>query len=98
MRERDIEKYLGKKVKEIGGSTFKITSPGAAGFPDRLVVLPGIMFFCEVKAPGKDLRPLQEIMIQHLLSFGIEVVVVDSKAGVDTICRIYKEVLENAKQ
>ncbi|PTY76688.1 nuclease, partial [Heyndrickxia sporothermodurans] len=60
MRERDIEIYLRDEVKKIKGRAYKFESPGNAGVPDRLVILPGgRVFFIELKAPGKKSRPLQ---------------------------------------
>ena len=54
MRERQIEQNLAKVVKEAGGIAPKFTSPGFAGMPDRLVLLPGgHIGFVEVKAPGE---------------------------------------------
>ena len=41
MRERQIEQNLAKAVKEAGGIAPKFTSPGFAGMPDRLVLMPG---------------------------------------------------------
>lgn len=40
MLERDIEKYLVKRVKELGGEVRKVVWPGHRGAPDRLVMLP----------------------------------------------------------
>ncbi|MGC5220863.1 VRR-NUC domain-containing protein, partial [Escherichia coli] len=41
IREKDIENYLRDQVKKIGGIAYKFESPGNAGVPDRLVLLPG---------------------------------------------------------
>lgn len=38
--EKDVEQYLCKRVKEMGGKAYKFVSPGNAGVPDRLVVVP----------------------------------------------------------
>lgn len=38
--ERDIEKYLVKRVKELGGEVRKVQWIGRRGAPDRLVMLP----------------------------------------------------------
>lgn len=38
--ETDIEYKLRDKVKALGGRAYKFVSPGNAGVPDRLVVLP----------------------------------------------------------
>ena len=40
MRERDIERTLTKAVRTMGGICFKFVSPGNAGVPDRIVLLP----------------------------------------------------------
>lgn len=40
MRERDIEKHLVQRVKELGGECRKIKWIGRRGAPDRLVMLP----------------------------------------------------------
>ncbi len=39
-RERDIERYLGTRVKERGGEIRKVQWVGRQGAPDRLVMLP----------------------------------------------------------
>jgi hypothetical protein len=40
LRESDIEKYLIKCVKELGGEVRKVQWIGRSGAPDRLVMLP----------------------------------------------------------
>lgn len=40
MHERDIERHLVKRVKEIGGEVRKVQWIGHVGAPDRLVMLP----------------------------------------------------------
>ena len=65
-------------VRGQGGIAFKFVSPGMAGVPDRLVLLPGgKAVFCELKAPGKAPRPLQLRRIRQLRSLGFRVYVVD---------------------
>ena len=60
MREKIVEQHLVKAVKSSGGIAPKLVSPGFDGMPDRLVLLPGGKIgFVEVKAPGKEPRPLQ---------------------------------------
>jgi hypothetical protein len=41
MRERDIERHLVKRVKELGGEVRKVVWKDRRGAPDRLVMLPG---------------------------------------------------------
>ena len=40
IRERDIERHLVKRVKELGGEVRKVQWIGRRGAPDRLVMLP----------------------------------------------------------
>lgn len=60
MRESYIERALTGAVKSRGGMALKFVSPGMSGVPDRLVLIPGgVIAFVEVKATGKQMRPLQ---------------------------------------
>lgn len=84
MRERDIEAYLRDQIKAVGGIAYKFTSPGNAGVPDRLVLLPGgRVVFVELKAPGKQSTPLQLRQQRRIQALGFQVFVIDSKAKVD---------------
>lgn len=91
MTEKDIEKYLRDRVKELGGKAYKWVSPGNAGVPDRQVLLPGgKIIFIELKAPGKKSTPLQLAQQQKLIALGFWVMVISSKDEVDgfiIICR-----------
>ena len=79
MRERDIEAYLDKAVRKMGGFTRKWVSPGHAGVPDRLVfVPPWAVFAVEVKAPGKKPTKQQEREHARLRNVGMDVFVIDS--------------------
>lgn len=44
MRESVIEAHLVKRVKELGGEVRKVQWPGRRGAPDRLVMLPLLVF------------------------------------------------------
>lgn len=78
MREKTIEQHLVRAVKAAGGLCLKFVSPGFDGVPDRLVLLPGgRVCFVEVKAPGKELRPLQARRKQQLETLGFQVFVLD---------------------
>lgn len=84
MREREIEGYLRLEVKRLGGIAFKFTSPGNAGVPDRLIVMPGNrIYFAELKRPGGKTSQLQNRQIGRLKDLGCNVSVIDSKEGVD---------------
>ena len=78
MREKIIEQHLVKAVKNSGGIAPKLVCPGFDGMPDRLVLLPrGKIGFVEVKAPGKEPRPLQVARHGLLRRLGFKVYVLD---------------------
>ena len=78
MREKNIEQKLVKAVKNTGGIAPKLTCPGFDGMPDRLVLMPeGRIGFVEVKAPGKEPRPLQVRRHEMLRNLGFKVYVLD---------------------
>lgn len=88
MREKSIEQKLCQSVKAIGGICPKFVSPGFAGMPDRLVLLPGgALGFVEVKAPGEMPRPLQESRHRLLRQMGFKVYVLDGLAQIEKILR-----------
>ena len=79
MKEKQIENKFKKEIERIGGLSLKFTSPGMAGMPDRLVLLPkGKIYFVELKAPGKTLRPLQLKRKEQLENLGFKVYAIDS--------------------
>ena len=79
MLEKTIEHKLKSAVKSMGGIAFKFTAPGINGVPDRLVLLPyGKFAFIELKAPGKDMRPLQVRRKRQLEQLGFSVYCIDS--------------------
>ena len=98
LRESDIEKYLVKRAKELGGEVRKVQWPGRAGAPDRLVMLPdspealydvlareAATIWVELKAPGKKAEPHQLREHARMRRMGQRVVVIDSLAGVDEV-------------
>ena len=79
MLEKQIEQKLTLMAKQQKGLALKFVSPGFAGMPDRLVILPdGIIAFVELKAPGKKPRPLQLSRHRLLRELGFKVYVIDS--------------------
>lgn len=44
MKERDIEAYLVKRVKALGGEVRKVQWVGRQNAPDRVVMLPGALW------------------------------------------------------
>jgi hypothetical protein len=93
MRERDIEQYLVKRVKAMGGEVRKVQWIGRRGAPDRLVMLPffGKRFtqpttiWVELKAPG--VKPEAHQLREHarMRKMGQHVEVIDSIEGVERL-------------
>lgn len=89
MLERDIEQYLVRRIKRLGGMAEKFTSPGRRSVTDRLVTLPGgRIVFVELKAPGKKPTENQLRDHQRRRDLGCEVMVIDTKEGVDDAFQI----------
>lgn len=88
MREQEIETRLKEEVERAGGLALKFISPGTAGVPDRIVLLPGKdIYFVELKAPGEQLRPLQLKRKKQLEDLGFKVYVIDSIQAVGSFMR-----------
>jgi hypothetical protein len=83
MKEKEIEQYLIRRVREVGGIQRKWVSPGHRGVPDRIVVFDGRVSFVELKAPGKFLRPDQQREHIKLRKMKCRLYVIDSKEGVE---------------
>lgn len=88
MREKIIEYKLVRAVKVMGGIALKFISPGMAGVPDRLVLLPkGKAAFVEVKALGMKPRPLQIKRHAMLRRLGFEVYVLDDEGQIPALLK-----------
>ena len=72
--EKELEAQLVKAINRRGGWCPKWTSPGAAGVPDRIVLLPGgRILFVEMKRPkGSRVGALQEYWRDVLTRLGFE--------------------------
>ncbi len=91
-RESDVEAHLVKRVKELGGECRKVTWIGRNGAPDRLVMLPGVTVWVELKAEGlAALFPhtpherQQHREHERMRAMGQRVVVIDNYAGVEEL-------------
>ncbi len=85
-KERILERKFATAVKAAGGLALKFTSPGCAGMPDRLVLMPGGKTgFVEVKSPGCIPRPLQIARHGLLRRLGFKVFVLDDTKQINDI-------------
>lgn len=93
MRESQIEAYLVRRVKAMGGEVRKVTWQGRRGAPDRLLMMPAGWLpnrtpgtvWVELKAPGVAPESHQVREHERMRAMGQRVVVIDSLAGVDEL-------------
>ena len=84
--EKQIEQRLVTAVRGRGGIAPKFVSPGFAGMPDRLLLLPGgVCAFAELKAPGMKPRVLQTARHEMLRRLGFKVYVLNDIAQIPII-------------
>ena len=92
MLEREIERHLVKRVRELGGEVRKVKWIGRRGAPDRLVMLPHPTcrwprppIWVELKRPGVKPEPHQVREHERMRARGQRVVVIDSIEGVEEL-------------
>lgn len=92
MLESKLEARLTRLLRAKGCIPLKFVSPGQAGVPDRIVLIPGgpshppETVFVEMKAPGEKERPLQARVHDALRAAGYTVFSsVDSAQRIDDV-------------
>lgn len=98
VRESEVEDYLVKCVKKLGGEVRKVKWIGRRGAPDRFVMVCGLNFFVELKAPGKKPNAQQQREIELLKSREVAVYVVDSVESVDALLSTIVWATDNLKR
>lgn len=82
MNEKTIEAKLKKAVEASGGLCWKLVCPGTSGVPDRICLMDSRAVFVELKAAGKQPRPIQQRRMNQLREQGFTALVVDSVDGI----------------
>lgn len=82
MLERQVESYLNKKIKELGGLSLKWIST-ITGVPDRIVILKRRLHLVELKTKTGKLSKRQQCVFQELEEQGFPVTVLRSKEDID---------------
>ena len=96
MNEKMIEARLRDGVKALGGVAYKWVSPGNAGVPDRMVVLPGgVVHFIELKREGGKLTRMQKVQQERLRARGANCATVYGLSGVKTYLMLAREVVQH---
>ena len=88
--EKDVEAYLVRQVKKLGGRCLKWSSMNNVGVPDRVVILPdGVIWFIEVKRDNKSyLSKHQNLFFVSMAELGAtNCCVVHGKPGVDAFIK-----------
>jgi hypothetical protein len=89
MRERDVEKYFSRRVQELGGKSWKWSSPSQRGVPDRIAMFPGgKIIFAEIKRHGGVTSKLQNYVGSTIILLGFEWVVLSSFEEIDNYFKI----------
>jgi len=69
--EKGIEAWLNKKVKDLGGLSFKFVSPNNPGVPDRIYIFPeGRVYFVELKTEIGRMSNIQKWQRKRLQEMG----------------------------
>ena len=93
MKESQVEQKLVRLVKARGGLSYKFTSPGNIGVPDRIVIKPnGEVWFVELKTETGRLSRMQEYQLNRLREHGCNAVVLYGPEEVENkINAIFKQ-------
>lgn len=95
MLEKSIEAWLRDRIRMLGGEMYKFVSPGNAGVPDRICVLPnGSTIFVELKIDTGSLSAIQKVQIKKLKKMNARVEVVYGMVGAR---KFMKEIEEELK-
>ena len=95
MKERDIEALLRDGVKQLGGKAYKWVSPGNAGVPDCIVILPGgKVIFVELKQENGRLTRLQKVQQETLRGMGVAAVTLRGAEDVKMYLDELREMME----
>lgn len=90
MRESKVEGHLVKRAKALGGEVRKVQWIGRRGAPDRVVMLPDVLFWVETKAPDGVLEPHQAREHARMRRMGQVVHVAYTLEAVDALMDQYE--------
>lgn len=95
MLESKIEAWLNDQIKKIGGKSYKFTSPGNPGVPDRIYLLPdGKIYFVELKRVIGKLSNVQIWQREQFKEMGVDIRLI---YGMEQAKEFIKELKDEAK-
>jgi hypothetical protein len=98
VRESDIEDYLVREIKKIGGRAIKFNPHNNRGLPDRICFIPGgLVLLVEVKRPGQTPRSNQIVQLERFKRLGVQATWCDTQSRVDSIIRWIKDFKQKYK-
>ena len=84
--EKDLEAWIGRKVRRLGGMWLKWVSPGCVGVPDRILITSGgVVAFVELKQERGRLSKRQIYVCEQLRRMGCRVYVIYNKAEAEVM-------------
>ena len=95
--EKQIEKYLVKKIKDKKGLCLKFESPGYSGVPDRIIILKNKpVVFVELKRPvGGRYSARQKLVERDFNRLGQKVYKVKNKEDIsELVNKKVKKIIE----
>ena len=96
MKEAQLEEWLNRKVRELGGLSRKFVSPGNPGVPDRIYIFPGgKVYFVELKTEIGRFSRIQEWQLKELERMGCRVRKVKGKKQAEALL---KEIEDEIRQ
>lgn len=98
MNENYIEQKFVRLCKRHGMRVIKMSTQFEMGIPDRLVLLNGFAGFCELKAPGKKPKPIQEAYLRNLCAEGCFTGVVDNPNDIVTWIKNFKQHIDEKQK
>ena len=94
--ESQLERKLFERVKKMGGMCLKFVSPGRAGVPDRIILMPcGKIYFVEMKSASGEVNPIQKYVFEKFKNLGFEVKILNSDEKIKNFLQeIYNDQLQ----
>lgn len=88
LSESQLERKFYDKVKKLGGLPLKFVSPGRAGVPDRIILMPGgKIYFVEMKSEVRQTSPIQEYIFEKFAKLGFPVTIINSEETLKNFLR-----------